>query len=707
MVVPACGHHHVHPSGLHLKHLLAAETAAGLDPWNPQVLYKRGLCEDAVGLYQRSADSFAKAASLCTGSTGVHARLKQSCESGRKVALQHVAEQLHGEYQWDELYRADPPGLTSGKPAGGLESLVLPTASFCHRLCRVRLIPGKGRGLIVEGDMGRGELVFAQKAFVFDQKKNMLRAAVARLRSGTQAEADLFFCLYDGFNGGEAVPESLNIEGRPQKRESLREEVAAQELDVERIKRILSHNMHSRDSMSENGQPMSDDICGVWLLPSFMNHSCRANVEHVFVGDMMLCRTTRPLKAGSELYDTYISSTRPLQTRQGELSGECGIGYGFACTCARCRVEEVLLPVAKAKPLMDQLTRATAQINPSQLGQALDAFNALAQSVEKIVAEAVLSKARELEQDASLREACEELYGPPTREPAWLTTLYPLLEKLLCSSFLPVWIGIAFARNQLARSWMDHALAAKAYRRCCELYEEISTSSVSHANCSAQYVKHAYRAFKGSPRSRQKIAWRETKEAAQYARSCHAICYGGALWQAQTARLGWHPELTAAAGRAVPQGASRDCPREPTVAGAAAAASDPAAAEGAGAAEERRAAGGEGGVAEAAAAGEATWDPRRAKGAGPVPRQAPWRHAISVVAELLVLSVQLPVHADVGSVELDVSADCAELSLVAGAEAGSLRVPLPHRVDPSRAGPAKYHRTSSRLVLELPRAAHI
>ncbi|CAK0803698.1 unnamed protein product [Prorocentrum cordatum] len=87
---------------------------------------------------------------------------------------------------------------------------------------------------------------------------------------------------------------------------------------------------------------------------------------------------------------------------------------------------------------------------------------------------------------------------------------------------------------------------------------------------------------------------------------------------------------------------------------------------------------------------------------------------------LAASDVQLPVHADVGSVELDVSADCAELSLVAGAEAGSLRVPLPHRVDPSRAGPAKYHRTgagwgsavaqprtSSRLVLELPRAAHI
>lgn len=66
---------------------------------------------------------------------------------------------------------------------------------------------------------------------------------------------------------------------------------------------------------------------------SYINHSCLANAHKVFLGDMMLLRALRPMKAGEEITLSYIS---PLEEkRQDYLRGV----WGIECQCGLCLAE--------------------------------------------------------------------------------------------------------------------------------------------------------------------------------------------------------------------------------------------------------------------------------------------------------------------------------------------------------------------------------
>ena len=46
---------------------------------------------------------------------------------------------------------------------------------------------------------------------------------------------------------------------------------------------------------------------GLWILPSYFNHSCiDKNVGRFFIGDSMFVRTLRLISKGEELYSSWI-----------------------------------------------------------------------------------------------------------------------------------------------------------------------------------------------------------------------------------------------------------------------------------------------------------------------------------------------------------------------------------------------------------------
>lgn len=74
---------------------------------------------------------------------------------------------------------------------------------------------------------------------------------------------------------------------------------------------------------------------GVWILASYINHSCLPNIERAFIGDMIVIRAAQNLAAGSELTHSYISILSGLEERQNGLKI-----YGFQCDCRRCQIDK-------------------------------------------------------------------------------------------------------------------------------------------------------------------------------------------------------------------------------------------------------------------------------------------------------------------------------------------------------------------------------
>lgn len=71
----------------------------------------------------------------------------------------------------------------------------------------------------------------------------------------------------------------------------------------------------------------------LWDMGSRINHECLANVHKVFIGDIMLLRAVRPLKAGEEITLSYIN---PLEEKRRDYLQAI---WGIDCQCALCKAE--------------------------------------------------------------------------------------------------------------------------------------------------------------------------------------------------------------------------------------------------------------------------------------------------------------------------------------------------------------------------------
>jgi hypothetical protein len=114
----------------------------------------------------------------------------------------------------------------------------------------------------------------------------------------------------------------------------------------------IRSNRFTKENTKENAIFHS---CGIWIKASYINHSCLGNVRRSFIGDMMIVRASKDLKAGTELTFPYVAP-------EGDYSPNVGQNFkswGFVCRCALC--EDIkstkASEVAKRKSLLGQLER--------------------------------------------------------------------------------------------------------------------------------------------------------------------------------------------------------------------------------------------------------------------------------------------------------------------------------------------------------------
>nr|GMC91434.1 TPR domain containing protein, putative [Ipomoea batatas] len=107
-------------------------------------------------------------------------------------------------------------------------------------------------------------------------------------------------------------------------------------LDMKRILGILDVNSLVEEAVSAKvlGKNSHYHGIGLWLLASFINHSCDPNVRRLHIGDYILVHASRDIKAGEELTFAYFDVLSPFSSREGWAKN-----WGFSCKCRRCEVE--------------------------------------------------------------------------------------------------------------------------------------------------------------------------------------------------------------------------------------------------------------------------------------------------------------------------------------------------------------------------------
>lgn len=112
--------------------------------------------------------------------------------------------------------------------------------------------------------------------------------------------------------------------------------------DTEGKKRFLMHLvLHLRCVAQNNGFTVEGIKMSLYIIASYFNHACASNVSGLNTDEnVRYCRTNRPIKAGQQLFITYL----------GDLFCEPSVAYcqthlyenfGFQCKCERCKPNEV------------------------------------------------------------------------------------------------------------------------------------------------------------------------------------------------------------------------------------------------------------------------------------------------------------------------------------------------------------------------------
>ncbi|RUS32635.1 hypothetical protein BC938DRAFT_474805 [Jimgerdemannia flammicorona] len=191
---------------------------------------------------------------------------------------QRLEEQKHGRYNvisiLQEASSTWPPYLDHSDYVGPV---------------RITEIPGKGRGMVATKEIANGILLLCSKAFA---KEPWTATKLNNL-----------------YSGPKTPPMSTNRTNATE----------ASEIDIARITNVVA---------------VLGTGTGLWILPSFIHHSCLPNATFFNIGDFMFIRTVRDLSAGEEVCVTYIEMLDTYEGRMKELEKR-----NFECRCPLCGFE--------------------------------------------------------------------------------------------------------------------------------------------------------------------------------------------------------------------------------------------------------------------------------------------------------------------------------------------------------------------------------
>ncbi|OTA56268.1 SET domain-containing protein [Hypoxylon sp. EC38] len=258
---------------------------------------------------------------------------------------QRLREEESGSYQFANMHeqaKATPPFIDCATYVGSVA---------------VRDSPGRGKGLFTTKPVKAGELLLCEKAFAYRYaekdnpigKRNMnmltdlndgfvceggqpnLITQVVQKIYHNPSQSEIFTSLHHGDYEPVAVSE---VDGHPV-------------VDSFLVMKIVLLNCFgaprsSRESMEttikNDGDKASDSspryrTCGIWTLASRINHSCITNCRRSFIGDMLIIRATKDIKADTELFFAYNQPSRneTYKDTQKKFSK-----WGFTCDCALC-----------------------------------------------------------------------------------------------------------------------------------------------------------------------------------------------------------------------------------------------------------------------------------------------------------------------------------------------------------------------------------
>ncbi|KAK1778009.1 hypothetical protein QBC45DRAFT_452057 [Copromyces sp. CBS 386.78] len=280
--------------------------------------------------------------------------------NSKGAGVQKEYERVQARVQEEETGNYD---FTAMHASLGPTNVHMDAGSFLANTC-VADSGFHGRGLFAARPLKAGDLVYVEKATLMPSQYDPARASAAlytlmvRQLCDNPSLADTVLKLFPGQLPYERTgAEGTLVDGVPV-------------VDVFMVEGIRTKNCFSSPlSTYDDTKPTYNSARmakGLWAHSSLMNHSCVPNTMRSFVGDMLICRATRDVKEGEELFQQYV----PVKTLVDVRNKEFEEGWGFECRCGFNGKGTIIVPDATIRTV-DKMMRQLEELHEAEVYESL------------------------------------------------------------------------------------------------------------------------------------------------------------------------------------------------------------------------------------------------------------------------------------------------------------------------------------------------
>jgi hypothetical protein len=256
---------------------------------------------------------------------------------GKKIRFR-LREQAFGTYHFDQLRK-------TSESSGHVD-----VASFLLRT-EVRHVPVNGMGLFATQDVKAGDIVFCEKAFAATtpqdgqtQPAHLVSMSNHHLALSGKYDVALWKDVVEKTTRNKSIAHRLNNLKETGHLAYKAPAVGAED-DVFLMYKRVQRNSHTIAPTAVCADEAAVNMKqGLFVHASHMNHSCMPNTAKADVGDLLVVRASRAIKAGEELFSCDIHLFNDYEQTKKFISKT----LKSHCECAICVAEEQTSPQQRA-----------------------------------------------------------------------------------------------------------------------------------------------------------------------------------------------------------------------------------------------------------------------------------------------------------------------------------------------------------------------
>ncbi|KAK6523544.1 hypothetical protein TWF281_001525 [Arthrobotrys megalospora] len=314
------------------------EAALAIDLTNEKALYRKAKSLYSLRRYGKCGNTLNKLLA--------HHPDNQQARDDLAAVRQRLLEETRGEYDFAKLVKMAKNDFVGQE---------YDFADYTIPVC-VKDSPISGKGLFTTRDVKMGDLLFVCKAFVNCRGSDngisvVLDPETSSVYEG--AEGFVVNALLEKlrrFPGALKEITKFHSASRKRRMDGQGDDV----VDAFQIKDVCHNIIFSSCSywndfpdMVPKGEQSAtknhyktaeqpfDPNAGIWMLPSYANHSCIPNSRRTFFGDMMVLRAVVNIPKNTEVLITYTDARLNYETRKQHFQ----VNWEFPCNCKLCEFE--------------------------------------------------------------------------------------------------------------------------------------------------------------------------------------------------------------------------------------------------------------------------------------------------------------------------------------------------------------------------------